>query len=119
MNAAIMLKEVQRVLKVGGIYINISYGAPQARLLHFQREHLGFTLECLALKNTKSSKGGKDSQEGRDSEHYCYIMVKRNDAEGLAAENWERVVEQILKEQSQDNLYDDDEDYDGEEENYE
>lgn len=46
-------------------------------------------------------------------------MVKRNDADVLADANWERVIEQILKEQSQDNYYYEDEDYDGEEENYE
>lgn len=35
MNAAVMLKEVQRVLKTGGIYIAISYGNPQSRFGHF------------------------------------------------------------------------------------
>lgn len=34
MNAAIMLKEVQRVLKPGGIYLAISYGSPQTRYAH-------------------------------------------------------------------------------------
>ena len=33
-NAAVMVKEVQRVLKTGGIYLVVSYGYPQARILH-------------------------------------------------------------------------------------
>ena len=35
-------------------------------------------------------------------EHFCYICVKKNDAERLCAQNWERVKEEILKEQSED-----------------
>ena len=34
LNAAKMLKEVQRVLKTGGLYIIISYGSPDNRLFH-------------------------------------------------------------------------------------
>jgi ubiquinone/menaquinone biosynthesis C-methylase UbiE len=33
-NVAIMTKEVQRVLKVGGIYMVISYGQPENRMNH-------------------------------------------------------------------------------------
>lgn len=48
-NAAVMLKEVQRVLHVGGIYMLISYGGPDSRLAHLRREHLSFDLTCYAL----------------------------------------------------------------------
>lgn len=34
LNAAKMLKEVQRILKTGGLYIIISYGSPENRLFH-------------------------------------------------------------------------------------
>ncbi len=33
-NLAIMTKEIQRVLKVGGIYMIISYGQPENRTFH-------------------------------------------------------------------------------------
>ncbi len=33
-NVAIMMKEVQRVLKTGGIYLIISYGLPENRIAH-------------------------------------------------------------------------------------
>ena len=35
LNVAVMTKEVQRVLKNGGIYMVISYGAPENRTFHF------------------------------------------------------------------------------------
>jgi ubiquinone/menaquinone biosynthesis C-methylase UbiE len=43
LNAAIVMKEVQRVLKTGGIYIVISYGSPENRVLHL-------VLICLIRK---------------------------------------------------------------------
>ena len=40
MNTAMMMKECQRVLKVDGAYMGISYGTPENRLLHYKRPHL-------------------------------------------------------------------------------
>ncbi len=37
LNVAIMTKEVQRVLKTGGIYLIISYGQPENRVAHLVR----------------------------------------------------------------------------------
>lgn len=37
LNTCIMLKEGQRVLKEGGVYIAISYGKPETRSVHFER----------------------------------------------------------------------------------
>ena len=34
LNVAIMIKEIQRVLKTGGIYLIISYGQPENRIMH-------------------------------------------------------------------------------------
>lgn len=48
-NSAIMLKEVQRVLKIDGLYLAISYGAPESRIFHLEREHLSFDLNCYIL----------------------------------------------------------------------
>lgn len=33
-NTALMIKEVQRVLKTGGIYMVVSYGTPENRVFH-------------------------------------------------------------------------------------
>ena len=44
-NVAKMTREVQRVLKPGGYYFVISYGKPENRNCHFERDHLDFTFE--------------------------------------------------------------------------
>ena len=49
LNSAMMLKEVQRVLKVEGLFISVSYGPPESRILHLEREHLSFSLNCYVL----------------------------------------------------------------------
>jgi ubiquinone/menaquinone biosynthesis C-methylase UbiE len=48
-HAAVMLKEIQRVLKVGGKFLSISYGTPEYRVFHFRRKHLSFDIECYVL----------------------------------------------------------------------
>jgi hypothetical protein len=48
-NTARMLKEVQRVLKTGGIYLVISFSGPERRMTHLQRAHLGFAVEVVPL----------------------------------------------------------------------
>lgn len=44
LNVAAMLKEVQRVMKVGAVYVVISYGQPEDRIGHFYRQHLSLDL---------------------------------------------------------------------------
>ena len=44
LKVATMLNECQRVLKTGGCYVAISYGTPENREIHFQREMLGWEL---------------------------------------------------------------------------
>ncbi len=48
-NVAIMMKEVQRVLKTDGHYIAISYGKPENRAYHLEREHLSFSMRQFVL----------------------------------------------------------------------
>lgn len=70
-----------------------------------KRPHLGFEIECLVLKSSKTL---KNDFEPKESEHYCYICVKRHDADRLALENWESVMEEILKEESEEHYADED-----------
>lgn len=53
-NVAKMTKEVQRTLKEGGIYMIISYGQPENRIFHLEREHLGFELSVYTIKKDYS-----------------------------------------------------------------
>ena len=43
-NVATLTKEFQRVTKVGGIVMVISYGLPNSRACHLQRDHLNWNL---------------------------------------------------------------------------
>ena len=48
-NTAKMMKECQRVLKVGGCYMGISYGYPSSRTLHYKRPHLSMDLRIFEI----------------------------------------------------------------------
>jgi len=49
-NVAKMLKEVDRVLKVDGIYMIISYGQPENRVFHLERNYLNFEVTIYTIK---------------------------------------------------------------------
>jgi hypothetical protein len=53
----------------------------------------------------RSNKSSKFDGELKESEHFCYFCVKNNGADKLAELNWGWVKEEILKEQSEENLY--------------
>ena len=72
-NIALTLSEIQRVLKVGGTYICISYGCPPDREHHFKREHLAFDLDMFLLNKEKII--NDDGEEGY-SEHWAYVCEK-------------------------------------------
>jgi ubiquinone/menaquinone biosynthesis C-methylase UbiE len=70
MNTALMMKECQRVLKVDGSYMGISYGSPENRVLHYKRPHLKMTVQTFQvspMRETTSSKEGL---------HYVYVCTK-------------------------------------------
>lgn len=96
-NVAKMTKEIQRVLKVGGFYMAISYGTPDNRLDHFQWKHLYWEVDVRTLN------------EGTDNPHYVYLCKKKEGADEICAENW-REVEESLCEEDQDDLHSDNED---------
>ncbi len=68
-----MLKEVSRVLKVGGIYFVISYGPPETRIFHLEREFLSFSIKQYKLFY--------DQETDEDKIHYVSICTKLPDAD--------------------------------------
>lgn len=62
-NVAYMTKEVQRTLKVGGIYMIISYGQPDNRTFHLEREHLGFEMNIYTIKKDFTNEFGEESKK--------------------------------------------------------
>ena len=97
LNVAKMCKEVQRVLKPGGIYFVISYGRPENRIFHFERDHLDFEIKQFVLYPDDC----KTDEEKNDKSHFVYIWTKGSDSEN-ADKNWGRIEEQLVKEAQED-----------------
>lgn len=65
-------KSMSRLLKKGGRYVVISYGAPETRADHFRRKKL-----CFGLEEKEIPKPMFSSSEGSPSGNYhMYIMTK-------------------------------------------
>ena len=72
MIVAKMLKEISRVLKTGGVYLIISYGQPESRMIHLERDHLAFDIQIYTIKR---------QEEGEQEKiHYVYICKKLPEA---------------------------------------
>ena len=50
LSVARYLKEVQRILRLGGKFFLVSTGNPQKRMLHLKRSHLSFEIETIEVK---------------------------------------------------------------------
>jgi hypothetical protein len=113
LNVAMLFKEVQRVVKVNGVYMIISHGDPEARLLHLKREHLSFDVNYFPLKqefsffqegiNLNSSLNlGMDnsnllSQGELVKENYVYLCKKKPNADQISEEHLSRVFYELEK----------------------
>lgn len=95
LNVAIMLKEVQRVLKVGGTYMIISYGKPENRLIHLERDHLDFDISVFTIKKESES-------SDLDKIHYVYVCKKGKNADAKC----EKMFNKIVYDLQQQDLYD-------------
>ena len=92
-NVAKMIKEVQRVLKVGGYYMIVSYGTPEYRLIHLKRKFEHFKIEILKIE--------KDyvEEEGYDSHHYIYLCQKLEGADEISAKYFDKVLDELTFQQ--------------------
>lgn len=80
-----MLKECQRVLKVGGTYMAISYGLPENRMFHLQRKHLHFDIKMLKVDKEHPDSASKTA-------HYIYICTKLENQNEDAKEVFSEVI---------------------------
>jgi ubiquinone/menaquinone biosynthesis C-methylase UbiE len=96
-NVAKMIKEVQRVLKVGGYYMIISYGTPDNRVLHLNRKFEKFKIEILKIE--------KDfvEEEGYDNYHYIYLCQKLEGADEVSKQYFEETLEELIQQQKIEN----------------
>ena len=92
-NVAKMIKEVQRVLKVGGYYMIISYGTPEYRLMHLKRKFEKFKIEILKIEKDF------DEEEGYDSYHYIYLCQKLEGADDASKQFFDETIEELILQQ--------------------
>jgi hypothetical protein len=80
LNVAIMTKEVQRILKTGGIYMIISYGQPENRVFHLEREHLSFDINIFTIKKDTNDPdiGEKEKVRFCLNRFIMFMFVRRN-----------------------------------------
>ena len=92
-NVAKMIKEVQRVLKVGGYYMIVSYGTPEYRMLHLNRKFEKFKIEILKIE--------KDfvEEDGYDKHHYIYLCQKLEGADEKSQKYFDMTMEELIKQQ--------------------
>ena len=105
-NVAKMIKEVQRVLKVGGYYMMISYGTPDNRVLHLNRKFEKFKVEILKIE--------KDfvEEEGYDNYHYIYLCQKLEGADEVSKQYFNEILEELIQQQKLENEEEENEDSD-------
>jgi ubiquinone/menaquinone biosynthesis C-methylase UbiE len=92
-NVAKMMKEAQRTLKEGGIYMAISYGQPENRVQHLTRAHLHFELNIYTVK--KNSEEYEEVDEKYEKVHYIYICKKKPGADLISEEQFEKVLHEL------------------------
>lgn len=97
-NVALMLKEVQRVLKEDGIYMIISYGKPENRLLHLERKNLSFDVSIFTIKKELSE---EDDDLDFNKVHYVYVC-KKNKNWTEAAELFDDIYTELLQQELMD-----------------
>lgn len=91
-NVAKMTKEISRVLKTGGIYLIISYGTPENRMPHLERDHLAFDIQIYTIKKED------DSNMNDNKIHYGYICKKKENANECLM-NWDLVCHVLEQEE--------------------
>ena len=88
-NIAKMLKEIQRVLKIGGYYMVISYEEPDNRLIHLNRKFLKFKIDTIKLKENYG-KGVKNDFI------YIYLCEKLEGADEASEKFYEETIKELI-----------------------
>jgi ubiquinone/menaquinone biosynthesis C-methylase UbiE len=108
LNVAMMLREVQKVLKTGGIYVLVSHGDPEMRMVHLMREHLSFDISVQCLKRPYFVE--EHSKEILlEKIHYIYLCKKKSGADQKSSENFQKVYFELQNEdvieEEEENLF--------------
>jgi ubiquinone/menaquinone biosynthesis C-methylase UbiE len=92
-NVAKMLMETQRTLKESGVYFMISYGNPESRMFHLEREHLSFDINIYTIKKDYMVDGQFCPGKQYEKLHYVYICKKKHISDNK--EKFEKVLSEL------------------------
>ena len=95
-NVAKMIKEVQRVLKVGGYYMIISYGNPESRVFHLKRKFLNFEITIFTIKKDYENDDGL-----KEKNNYVYLCKKLKGANEASEKYYQEVLSLMEKEEEE------------------
>ena len=90
-NIAKMLKEIQRVLKVGGFYMIISYEEPESKMIHLNRKFLKFKVETIKLEQ-------KD-EKGKDNYNYIYLCQKLEGSDEVSKKFFDETINELIEDE--------------------
>jgi ubiquinone/menaquinone biosynthesis C-methylase UbiE len=88
-----MIKEVQRVLKVGGYYMIISYGSPENRVIHLERKFEDFDVQIYSIKNNYIE------DDEYDKVHYIYLCKKLKGADEASKFFFEETLKELERQE--------------------
>ena len=71
-NIDLMTREISRILKIGGIYLIISYGRPEFRLFYLNKKNLSFDIQVIEIK------GKKEEEQTINFGYICKKVSKDN-----------------------------------------
>jgi ubiquinone/menaquinone biosynthesis C-methylase UbiE len=102
LNTALMMNEIQRVLKVNGYYLIISHAEAEFRMPHLHRPHLSFEISMQTLQ--KEFHSLEEPNIPRQKTSYLYSCKKKPGADSLSQENFPAVYKELER---QDILFQD------------
>ena len=91
-NIAKMLKEIQRVLKISGYYMIISYESPENRIIHLKRKFLNFKVDSIKIKQS-NNKGIKDDF------NYIYLCQKLECDDEYIEKCYNKTIKELIEQE--------------------
>ena len=90
-NIAKMVKEIQRVLKVGGYYMIISYEEPESKMIHLNRKFLKFKIDIIKI--------GQKDEIGKYNYNYIYLCQKLEGADEACEKFYDETINELIQEE--------------------
>lgn len=71
----------------------ISYGKPDSRDFHFEREHISMTMKQYILYPVDT----ETEEQKEEKSHYIYLLKKNEDADRKSEELFQKVLDDLMR----------------------